>query len=50
MRRTLSTMVELFKAHPERQSIHFILVPQLRELFESIGDISNLNINHFEEQ
>ena len=34
------TTVEMFKNHPNRDNIHFVVLPILREVFYSVGYIA----------
>ena len=36
----MMTTVNMFKDHPNRENIHFVVLPILREVFYSVGDIA----------
>ena len=40
MRRNLETTIHMFKNHPNKQNIKFIVLPILRELFLAKDDIA----------
>lgn len=40
MVRAMETCIHLFKSHPNREGIKFIVVPLLREVLESSSDIA----------
>lgn len=44
LQRTLQTTIHLFKNHPNKDNIKFIVVPILREVLETSNDIA-LDIN-----
>ena len=45
MQRTLQTTIHMFKNHPQKNQIKFLVVPIIREVLETANDIA-LDINH----
>jgi S-ribosylhomocysteine lyase LuxS involved in autoinducer biosynthesis len=41
MQRTLQTCIHLFKNHPNKQDIRFIVLPIIREVLETSNDIAH---------
>jgi broad specificity phosphatase PhoE len=45
LQRTLQTCIHMFKAHPNKEEIRFIVLPVVREVLETSNDIA-LDIDH----
>lgn len=49
LQRTLQTCIHLFKNHPNKKSIRFVVLPIIREVLETSNDIA-LDIEHIVEK